>query len=113
MDDPVYLLDLVVNDVKTNADRAQVAGDAEICVGGLKVSAGMIVDDDVARSTGLKNGGDGLPVAAGKNLQFHHHLLGVRAADAEDFIAARFTDFLTEQFLNFYGEIIIHDREAL
>ncbi len=77
------------------------------------MTAGVVVDDDVARSAGLKNGGDCLPVAAGKNFQFHHHLVGVRAADAEDFIAARITDFLTELFLNCCREKIIHDREAL
>ena len=61
--------------------------------------AGVVVDNDIAGATGLQDGRNSLPIAAGKNLQVDDDLSGIGVADAEDFVAAGFPDFLAKLFL--------------
>ena len=98
-DDTVDLFDAVVDDVEANAQGAEIAGDVKVCPGRFEMSAGMIVDDDVAGATGLEDGRDRFAVAAGEDFQIVDNLVNIGMADAEDFVAAAGEDLLAQFFL--------------
>ena len=77
------------------------------------MSARMIVNNDIAGSAGLEDCGDCVAVATGEDLQINDNLLRIGMAEAEDFVAARFENFLAQLGLRFFRKILIHDCRAL
>ena len=91
-DHPVELLDPVVDNIKADRQRTEVAGDGKVCFGRFEMTAWMVVDHDIAGATGLQDGRNGVPVAAGEHLQIDDNLVVIGVADAEDLIAAGVLD---------------------
>jgi hypothetical protein len=61
----------------------------------------MVVDNDIPGATGLQDGRNGVPVAAGEYLQVDDNPVVIGVADAEDLIAAGVLDLPAKLFL--YG----------
>ena len=97
---PVELLDPVVDNIKADRQRAEAACDCKVRFGRFEMTAWVVVDNDIAWATGLQDGRNGIPVAAGEHLQVDNNLVVIGVADAEDLIAAGVLNLLAKLFLH-------------
>jgi len=104
-DHAIKVLDVIIDNIKTDAHVAESPGNFHILVGWVEAAAGVVVDDYVTVPADLQQGWYRVTVATGEDFKFADNLLPVSVAEAEDFVAASFCNRLAQCLLSGYGQI--------